>query len=247
MINALRSEGYRYGALVIDAVRFVPQSRPRLFIVGVRNDFAVHPSLKCIKPELPFHTQGLQDAFVNLSPVAKAGWLWWRLPVPTSVERKAFAELVQADVPWHSQAQTATLLALMLPVHREKVEKAKQLNKMVFGTVYKRTRPDVFGVRAQRAEIRFDNVAGCLRTPGGGSSKQIILMVDGDTVRSRHLTPREAARLMGLGEEYILPLNVNDAYHLTGDGLVVPVVRHLALNLLDPLVQNLRLSSEEAA
>src|SRR5688572_5622762 len=32
---ALAAGGYRFGGLVIDAVRFVPQSRPRLFIIAV--------------------------------------------------------------------------------------------------------------------------------------------------------------------------------------------------------------------
>ena len=86
-----------------------------------------------------------------------------------------------------------------------------------------------------RAEIRFDGVAGCLRTPGGGSSRQFIMVVEGESVRTRLLSGREAARLMGLPDEYKLPANYNEAYHLMGDGLAVPVVRHLADNLLGPL------------
>ena len=35
---ALIARGYRVGALVIDAARFVPQSRPRVFFVAVRGD-----------------------------------------------------------------------------------------------------------------------------------------------------------------------------------------------------------------
>jgi DNA (cytosine-5)-methyltransferase 1 len=63
------------------------------------------------------------------------------------------------------------------------------------------------------------------------------MVVEGDTVRTRLLSPREAARLMGLPDEYKLPVNYNEAYHLMGDGLAVPVVRHLAENLLMPLVE----------
>jgi DNA (cytosine-5)-methyltransferase 1 len=103
------------------------------------------------------------------------------------------------------------------------------------GGVYKRTRRDEHGRKVQRAEIRFDYIAGCLRTPVGGSSRQTIMIVDGKTVRSRLLSPREAARLMGL-PDYILPDNYNEAYHLVGDGLAVPVVRFLAENLLEPIL-----------
>jgi DNA (cytosine-5)-methyltransferase 1 len=41
---------------------------------------------------------------------------------------------------------------------------------------------------------------------------------------------------MGLPDEYRLPKNYNEAYHLTGDGVAVPVVRHLACHLFEPLL-----------
>ena len=78
-------------------------------------------------------------------------------------------------------------------------------------------------------------MAGCLRTPAGGSSRQLILVVEPGRVRSRLLSSREAARLMGLPEDYPLPQRYNAAYHLAGDGVAVPVVRHLARFVLEPL------------
>src|SRR5690606_20157707 len=102
------------------------------------------------------------------------------------------------------------------------------------GGVYRRTRLDEHGHKVQRAEVRFDEVAGCLRTPAGGSSRQIILVVEGYRVRSRLISARETARLMGLEDSYVLPRNYNEAYHLTGDGVAVPVVRHLAHHVFEP-------------
>jgi site-specific DNA-cytosine methylase len=96
------------------------------------------------------------------------------------------------------------------------------------------------GAKVQRAEIRFDDIAGCLRTPAGGSSRQSIMIVQGSTVRSRLLSPREAARLMGLPEDYVLPENYNEAYHLVGDGVVVPVIRFLAAHILEPILASRR-------
>jgi hypothetical protein len=55
-------------------------------------------------------------------------------------------------------------------------------------------------------------------------------------VRSRLLSPREAARLMGLSDDYKLPKNYNDAYGLMGDGVVVPAVRFLAQHILEPIL-----------
>jgi DNA (cytosine-5)-methyltransferase 1 len=64
----------------------------------------------------------------------------------------------------------------------------------------------------------------------------MILEVRGGEVRSRLISPRETARLMGLDDGYVLPRGYGDALHLTGDGVVAPVVRHLAGHLLEPLL-----------
>jgi DNA (cytosine-5)-methyltransferase 1 len=88
----------------------------------------------------------------------------------------------------------------------------------------------------QRTEARFDGLAGCLRTPGGGSSRQFLLVTERGQVRSRLISPREAARLMGLPDSYRLPPSANAALHLAGDGVVVPMVRHLAAEILEPLL-----------
>jgi DNA (cytosine-5)-methyltransferase 1 len=108
------------------------------------------------------------------------------------------------------------------------------------GSFYRRTRTDDEGAKVQRAEIRFDGIAGCLRTPAGGSSRQNIMIVQGSTVRSRLLSSREGARLMGLPEDYVLPENYNEAYHLVGDGVVVPVIRFLAAHILEPILASRR-------
>ncbi|WP_426991898.1 DNA cytosine methyltransferase [Methylomonas sp. CM2] len=85
--------------------------------------------------------------------------------------------------------------------------------------------------------MRFDDIAGCLRTPAGGSSRQLILVVNGKKVKSRLISSRETARLMGLPDSYILPEKYNEAYHLTGDGVAVPVVRHLAENIFEAIIK----------
>ena len=64
----------------------------------------------------------------------------------------------------------------------------------------------------------------------------VFLRLEGSKVRSRLLSPRETARLMGLLDSYKLPENYNQAYHLSGDGVAVPVVRFLAAHLLQPLL-----------
>jgi DNA (cytosine-5)-methyltransferase 1 len=61
-------------------------------------------------------------------------------------------------------------------------------------------------------------------------------IVDGGAVRSRRLTPREYARLMGLGDDCKLPVNTIEGYDLMGDGVAVPVVRYLAEHIFEPIL-----------
>jgi DNA (cytosine-5)-methyltransferase 1 len=239
ILRAVAKEGYRVGAMVMDAVHFVPQSRPRLFIVAVDAASPMPAGVTANDPSPLWHPPALVDAYQRLPAPLKTSWLWWRMPAPparTSNLRDVI-EHNPTGVAWHSEAETANLLAMMTPLNRKKIVEAQQSSVQrsgvqQVGAIYRRTRGGV-----QRAEVRFDGLSGCLRTPTGGSSRQTIIVVEGESVRTRLLSPREAARLMGLPEQYKLPERYNDAYHLAGDGVVVPVVSHLAAHLLNPLVE----------
>lgn len=236
---ALSAGGYRFGALVIDAARFVPQSRPRLFVVASRRDAAPPEALLARGPSDPWHPANVVEARRRLPPETARDWLWWSLPAPPP-RSLALEDAVEAEprgVRWHTAAETRALLAMMSEANRAKVEEARRAGAPRVGAVYKRIRREA-GAKVQRAEARFDGLAGCLRTPAGGSSRQTLLFVEGERTRSRLLSPREAARLMGLPEGYALPANYNDAYRLAGDGVVVPAVRWLAAHLLEPLAEN---------
>ena len=236
LCGALHAGGYRFGALVVDAALFVPQSRPRLFIIAVKSDRDVAPGLFGDGPLRPWHTRTLVSAYERLPQVDRGAWVWWSLPSPPT-RRLQLPDLIEDDPPdvaWHTPEETQRLLDMMSAVNLTKVEWAREAERRVVGTLYKRTRTNERGVPIQRAEVRFDGVAGCLRTPAGGSSRQFVMVVQQNSVRSRLISSRETARLMGLPDSYKLPRNYNEAYHLTGDGLVVPVVRHLAKHLLEP-------------
>lgn len=240
--------GYRYGALVINAALFVPQSRPRLFVIGVRDDVEVDPALLSPGPIAPFHSAALQRAFDRVEAKALKRMVWWNIPSPAH-RNETFADLIEEhpdSVDWHTPAERDQILKMMSPVNKAKVEAAKRAGRRMVGGIYKRTRHDERGVKVQRAEVRFDDVAGCLRTPAGGSSRQVIMVVDGQKVRTRLISSRETARLMGLDDSYILPRNYNEAYHLTGDGVAVHVVRHLAEHIFEPLLGLQAAGAEDA-
>lgn len=112
------------------------------------------------------------SACEKLSPQSKAAWLWWKIP-PPSRRTTVFADFIETEpegVAWHTPEETLRLVSLMSPLNLRKVEQAKRMGRRMVGGIYKRTRADENGNRLQRAEIRFDGVAGCLRTPVGGSS-----------------------------------------------------------------------------
>ena len=232
--KAVAAEGYVFGAVVMDAVHFVPQSRPRLFVVGVDSALTLPAETHADLPSPAWHPDALIRAYNRLPKAAKNAWRWWNPPVPTQrvASMDAIIEHEPEGVEWHSPEHTLRLLEMMTEVNRRKVMEAQRFGALKVGTIYRRTRQGV-----QRAEVRFDGVAGCLRTPAGGSSRQTIMVVDGPKARSRLISPREMARLMGLAEEYLLPDRYNDAYHLLGDGVAVPVVRHIREHLLDAVLQ----------
>lgn len=236
MCRAIASLGYCFGAVIVDAIRFLPQSRPRLFVVCMSAKDRIPLEFRTNGPSDAWHSQALKTAVQSLPPDLKANWIWWHLPEPKKTSL-SLAHLIENDglgPDWNSQAQTRALLAMMSPANRKKVATAQTSGKQVVGTVYKRTRVES-GKRFQRAEVRFDGIAGCLRTPGGGSSRQTLIVVEGKQVMSRLISIREAARLMGVPDNYKIPENYNDGYHIFGDGLAVPAVAHIARNLLDPI------------
>ncbi len=247
--SALVNAGYRYGAVIVDAVLFVPHSRPRLFIIAVRADVDLPQKIYGEEASSTWHTRTLRTAYAKLDEKEKEKWIWWTIPEP-HLRNSRFADLIEENptsVVWHSPAETKKLLSMMSKINISKVEEAKKSGARTVGAIYKRTRRDEKGFKVQRAEIRFDDIAGCLRTPAGGSSRQLIMVIEGSVVKSRLISSRETARLMGLPEAYDLPDNYNEAYHLTGDGVVVPVVRYLAQNLFEPILAHLKISPRKAA
>jgi DNA (cytosine-5)-methyltransferase 1 len=232
---ALAKEGYVFGALEIDAARFLPQSRPRVFVVATQNDDVT--ALTQIEPRAPFHSQRVVAAYEKLGVDLQARWRWWSLQYPPARNQSLAAFLEDdASVTWFDDEKKDRLVSLLNRTHNKKLESAKARKERVVGTLFRRMRVEN-KTKVQRAELRFDGYAGCLRTPGGGSSGQIVVVVNGKKVQARRLLPIEAARLMGLGADYNLPPRNTAALEVLGDGVVVPVVAFLRENLLDPLAK----------
>ena len=231
LCESLAALGMAFGPLVIDARIFVPQSRPRVFVVAVdsRVDSSAFAHAEVTGDQ--WFTKAVRSAYERIPDSLRDQWIWWKFPIPSSngPSVETLIEDSPTDVEWHDPAETARLLDMMTAINRNKTDQAMQHGPSV-GFLYKRVRHGV-----QRAEVRFDGIAGCLRTPQGGSSRQIVVTINNGEVRSRLLSPREAARLMGVPDLFWLPHNYNDAYRAIGDGVAVPVVSWLSDQLLEPL------------
>ena len=231
LCRALADRGYRFGALEIDAARFTPQSRPRVFVIATRE-----PVPPALIGDSPFRTRAVREARARLPADLARLWIDWRGEAP-ALRNTDLTSLLEPDgaVSWHDAARTQALLELMGPLHRARVEAARAAGGRTVGAVFRRMRVEQ-GVRVQRAEARFDGLAGCLRTPRGGSSRQTLIVVEAGQVRTRLISPREGARLMGLPDAYRLPRAPTSALHVVGDGVAVPAVRWLAAHILEPLL-----------
>ena len=212
---ALVERGYKVGAVLINADRFVPQSRPRVFVIGTKGDIPC--DLRAGGPSWAHPTA--------VERVAKTvdDFVWWNLRIP-GARMRDIEDIVEEGVPFDRDEAVR-----LIP--------AKQLDKFAasgrkYATGYRRTRHG-----HQVLELRCDGVAGCLRTPAGGSSRQYLVRRSGEAVEARLLTVREVARLMGAPDDFILPGSYNDGYFAMGDAVAAPVAKYLAQTVLRELVE----------
>lgn len=217
--KALVDRGYKIGAILLNADRFVPQSRPRIFVIAVSENYKIPARLQDEGPNW-LHNGAIQIAAKGLD-----SWIWWRAPEPVP-RTTTFADLAEEDAPFEKNP----ILELIPERHLKKLgESADGLY-----TGYRRTRQHV-----QSLELRFDGIAGCLRTPNGGSSRQLVVKKAGDDLSVRLVTKREVARLMGAPDNFVLPGTYNDGYLAMGDAVVAPVVRFIGEEILDKLAESI--------
>ncbi|WP_084559457.1 DNA cytosine methyltransferase [Nitratidesulfovibrio termitidis] len=217
--KALAERGYNVGALLLDAVQWLPQSRPRVFVVAIDARVRIPKELSAAKPTWA-HSSAIQRAATGLE-----NWIWWNLPKP-GPRAQTLSEIVDFSLPCQDATTCKKNLALIPPAHMQRLLESR----LAVVPGYKRIRN-----KKQVLELRFDDIAGCLRTPAGGSSRQYLVIRHGTGWRTRILSPREAARLMGAPETFKLPGTFNDGYRAMGDAVAAPVAAHLATHLLSPL------------
>jgi len=230
---ALNDLGYDVDAFILDAARFVPQSRQRLFIIGVRR--AVSKSSGIAREASRFYESAVR-------PTALADYIFchpnirWNIrdlpapPVLTTTLEDILEDMSHGSPEWWSPARAQYLLDQMSPKHRAVADGMIKKRKWSYGTVFRRVRHG-----KSMAELRTDGIAGCLRTPRGGSGRQILVKAGYSQFHVRLLTPRECARLMG-ANEYAIEASLNQALFGFGDAVCVPVIEWIAVHYLNPVI-----------
>lgn len=243
---ALNDLGYLVDAFIIDAVRFVPQSRVRLFVVGSQT--AGEPE-KVSERQLSFYQSDLRPQRLADFILRYSGDIKWNIrempPLPKSNSRliDIIEDIPEKSKEWWNEERVQYLLNQTFDRHRVLIEAAKMGNDYTYFTAFRRVREG-----RSMAEIRSDGIAGCLRTPKGGSARQILLRVGKGKVSIRLVSPRECARLMG-ADEYAIPdnLNINQALFGFGDAVCVPVVTWIGENYLNPLLREIQNSKHQVS
>lgn len=226
---ALNNLGYSVDPFVIDAAWFVPQSRQRLFVVAVRCD-----ERKADAPVSPMRPPALRR-YIGSHPEIR--WNLVALPDLTPGEptlRNILEDLPDTAPEWWSPERAAYFLNQMSNRHRQIAQAMIQADEESFATAFRRVRNG-----KSMAEIRVDGLAGCLRTPRGGSGRQILFKAGRGRYGVRLITPRECARLMG-ADDFRISGTLNQALFGFGDAVCVPAIQWIAQNCLNPVADRLR-------
>src|SRR5579872_7220552 len=247
-LKELADLGYFVDAFIVDAKHFTPQSRPRVFIVGFEESLMPakrYHSYLFDGASLEFFRQNPEPLESAMRPrrlleklgttKLKTGWVPLVLPQLPRENRNLDLCIDKDDSQdWWKDWRVKKHLNEMHSTHLNRIRALMKDNTVSVGTIYRRVREG-----RSRSEIRTDGLAGCLRTPRGGSSKQIVFTAGRGKIRMRWMTPREYARLQGCPD---YPINVerNEALWGFGDAVCVPVISWIAENVLSQLFPAVR-------
>ena len=223
--EALSELGYWLDVIVVDAKHFTPQSRPRLFIVGalaarVSGDSFHEVSQDVTDTDDPLRPKKLREA---LSRLQLQTGLFQARNAPLPPEQRMVEEILDLHCgQWWEHQKVEKHLNEMSENHRSIIEGFRRGDAWKLGTMYRRVRRGT-----SRTEIRWDGLAGCLRTPRGGSSKQMVFAAGFGELKMRWMQPKEYAALQG---EPDFPLHVSNHQALFGfgDAVCVPAISWIA-------------------
>jgi DNA (cytosine-5)-methyltransferase 1 len=236
-LRELNRLGYSCDVFVMDASWFLPQSRPRLFVVGL-----IGEAERLIEPNpSPMRPDWLVRFIRRHSELV---WCDTATPLPR-LSCDSLSSIVErfrpTDTRWWNAERRARFRRSLSPLQAERLTSMTRARGKTWATAYRRTRNG-------RAvwEIRGDQMSGCLRTARGGSSRQAVVEAARETWRIRWMTPREYARLQGAADYELADVSDNQALFGFGDAVCVPVIVWIARYCLRPAAESARALSSSA-
>lgn len=208
--------GYSIDAFELDARRWLPQSRPRMFVVGLLNPIGGGTLDSSLRPDSLAWIHSDNNLTTHLT----------KLPSAPPLKCAGFTALSEkfedGDQRWWGQTQVEALVSSMSDVQRKRFESLRDDKKRIARTAYRRTR-DGHPVW----EVREDDIAGCLRTARGGSSKQAVVVFGHGEARVRWMTGWEYAALQGAEDFKLEGFSESQVQYAFGDAVAVPAVEWL--------------------
>lgn len=236
-MKSLNALGYAVDPFVLDARWFVPQSRPRVFVVASRIGGG-HRLRVLDSVESRIRPRGLTSFMFAHSDI---DWQVRDLPEPPHKSLKTLEDILDSpDDPsceWWPRERAEYFLNQISENHRALAERMIDKRCWSHATAFRRVRQQSDGRKRSVAELRFDGVAGCLRTPKGGSGRQILFRAGYGKYFVRLLTPAECARLMG-ADNFRIVVSPNQALFGFGDAVCVPAIEWIARNYLNPVLED---------
>lgn len=232
--RAVADLGYYLDAIIVDAKYFVPQSRARLFIIGTLPEVMLSLTQDADEwfSEMTHRNGTTSKKLLDVmkSTQLPTGWVAHHLPSLPSAKNN-IADFIDTDddQAWWSEKEVEKHLDRTSEAHRNAIESLRSSKKTSIGTGFRRIREGT-----TRVEVRFDGIAGCLRTATGGSARQIVVVIHDGKIKMRWMTPREYSRLQG-APDFKIQRSTNQSLTGFGDGVCVPVIEWIAANTLDTL------------
>ncbi|HJW87441.1 MAG TPA: DNA (cytosine-5-)-methyltransferase [Candidatus Brocadiaceae bacterium] len=239
-VQALNELDYACDVFVLDALRFTPQSRQRVFLLGTKLPVSGINVNLLLQRQYSLTSESLRKSLIANQDLK---WFYTELPTPPPLRKSGLSEIIEQmnddDSRWWKEDEVKRHFDMMSKPHQQMVKLLIDGNRISYRTFYRRRR-----VEQQRAEVRPDDIAGCLRTAVGGSGKQFLIKAGGGQMKMRTMTPREYARLQGVPDGYQITVNGVQALTGFGDAVCVPVITWIAQHALNPLVEK-HISQEE--
>lgn len=246
LVKHINSLGYVVDLICIDAKHFVPQSRERVFLICQNIEFeGVTPTSKAKLNNLTVSKSRSNSVIRFIRENSDLNWAIKHLPSPPELRTQLSNIIDSQHDAWWSTERTDYLLNQMFDRHLSWLRNNAELEEFKYATAFRRMRVRA-GKKQSTAEIRYDGIAGCLRTAKGGSARQILLRVGKGEIKARLLSTKECSKLMGAEQLNFEKFSINDALHCLGDGVCVNVVEWIDQVYLTPLYEALKKASRKS-